>query len=261
MLLPLLLILLFAPLWAVTLGVAAISTLATYEVLSHWPTPIKKRIRLAACCLTPFVYTLIYLDVQPYYYMALFFVFLLLMFFEVLADYDNFGFFGLVGVCFCGAVFPALYSSMVRIAALPDHAFLAIIPFLITISSDAFALFAGKLFGKHRLAPVVSPRKTIEGSVGGFVCCVGVMLGYGAVVSLLGAQVDYLRLFVYAAVGGVLAQTGDLSMSAVKRSLGIKDFGKVFPGHGGILDRFDSLLFVAPIVEILIYSLPAVTLL
>jgi len=122
-------------------------------------------------------------------------------------------------------------------------AWLLLFTLLLTTLMDSGAMFVGKAFGKHKLAPTVSPGKTWEGAAGGFVTAL-----------VVGAAVGWwLRLplaFVMTAAAGVgvLGQLGDLSKSAIKREIGIKDFGNVIPGHGGVIDRFDSLLFAAPAV-------------
>ena len=114
--------------------------------------------------------------------------------------------------------------------------------------TDTFAYFTGFLFGKHKLIPDVSPKKTVEGSIGGIVFCVASMLLYGYVVAVIskGELVpNYFLLGVSGLAISVVSQLGDLLMSAIKRAYGIKDYGKLFPGHGGVLDRFDSVLAVA----------------
>lgn len=115
--------------------------------------------------------------------------------------------------------------------------------FLGTWSSDTFAYFAGYAFGKHKMAPVISPKKTIEGFIGG-------LIGTTAVVTALGTHLGMPALSM-AGLGVaicVLATLGDLVESVVKRYTGIKDSGTLIPGHGGVLDRFDSVLFTAPLV-------------
>ena len=115
--------------------------------------------------------------------------------------------------------------------------------------TDIFAYFTGMLFGrhgKHKLIPDVSPKKTVEGCIGGILFCVLVMWGYGFLCHKLSTHDSYLVIF---AIGGfiasIVAQVGDLLMSVIKRNYGIKDYGKIFPGHGGMLDRFDSVLAVS----------------
>ena len=109
--------------------------------------------------------------------------------------------------------------------------------------TDTFAYFSGYLFGKHKLIPKISPKKTIEGSIGGvigsIVCCI--IFGYIF-------KLDIIQMIIIGGLGSVIAQIGDLFASAIKRYVGIKDYGKLIPGHGGILDRFDSVILVAPFV-------------
>ena len=119
--------------------------------------------------------------------------------------------------------------------------------------TDIFAYFCGRLFGKHKLIPEVSPKKTVEGSIGGTLFCGLSFVIFGFVLRKLeiGIDLGYIQLFVFGLVAAVVAQIGDLCMSALKRRYGIKDFGKVFPGHGGMLDRFDSILAVAIVLLIM----------
>ena len=120
---------------------------------------------------------------------------------------------------------------------------------LLASTTDAFALYSGMLFGKHKLSPTISPKKTVEGAIGGVVG--------GGVVGFAMGLIIHTRFFFHVPVwqmvllgvlGSVAAEIGDLAASIVKRSTGIKDFGKIFPGHGGMMDRMDSILFVVPIV-------------
>lgn len=116
--------------------------------------------------------------------------------------------------------------------------------YIIAFGSDTFAYFTGKMFGKHKLYPEVSPNKTIEGAIGGIIGCTILSLIY----------FDYLRInkyiyiIIFSISASVFSMAGDLTASKIKRENGIKDFGYMLPGHGGILDRFDSVLFVAPTV-------------
>ena len=112
--------------------------------------------------------------------------------------------------------------------------------------TDTFAYFTGFLFGKHKLIPDVSPKKTIEGSIGGTLCCALAFVVFGLVVDVFfGQNADLLFLFISGLIIALISQIGDLIMSVIKRHYGIKDFGKIFPGHGGMLDRFDSILAVS----------------
>ena len=118
--------------------------------------------------------------------------------------------------------------------------------------TDIFAYFTGMLFGKHKLIPSVSPKKTIEGAVGGVVFCVIFFVVYGIIIELTTEyEANYFVLAVAGVIVSVVSQIGDLIMSLIKRKFGIKDYGKIFPGHGGILDRCDSILAVTTVVAII----------
>lgn len=117
--------------------------------------------------------------------------------------------------------------------------------------TDTFAYFAGMLFGKHKLIPNVSPKKTVEGAIGGIVFCVAFFVGYGALLNHLTQYDISLVLLGFAGfLSALVSMIGDLAMSVIKRTYGIKDYGKIFPGHGGVLDRFDSILAVAIVMAL-----------
>ena len=110
-------------------------------------------------------------------------------------------------------------------------------------TTDTFAYFTGRFFGRHKLIPEVSPKKTVEGSVGGTVFCVVGYIVFGLVMQFgYGFTVNYPMLAVAGLLVAVISQVGDLIASLIKREHGIKDYGKIFPGHGGVMDRFDSVL-------------------
>lgn len=161
-------------------------------------------------------------------------------------------------VLFAAGILPILFASLVRLGAQEHSAVYILFPFVITFSCDSGAYFAGSFFGRHKLAPRVSPNKTLEGSTGGFLCGVLVSLLYGLILKVTGIPVDFLVLACTGFLGSFVCQIGDLAFSAVKRICGIKDYGNLIPGHGGVLDRFDSILFVAPLVEILTLWVPAI---
>ena len=122
--------------------------------------------------------------------------------------------------------------------------------------TDTFAYFCGMLFGrggKHKLAPHISPKKTVEGSIGGIVFCVIAMVVYGIVIRHMQSdmRVDIWLLALSGIAVSAVAQIGDLCLSVIKRHYGIKDYGWVFPGHGGILDRFDSVIAVSAVLTVL----------
>ena len=149
-------------------------------------------------------------------------------------------------------------SSVVRVGNLELRDSYVFLPILLPFVVDAGAMFVGMFLGKHPFAPVLSPKKTVEGSVGGLIVGVGITLLYGLVFHFItDVEVNYYFLAVYGILGSVITEVGDLAFSYVKRNRKIKDFGHILPGHGGVLDRFDSVIFTAPRIELLIQWLPA----
>ena len=144
------------------------------------------------------------------------------------------------------------FSSLILLRDLNNGAFLYILVFLIPWMSDAFACFIGVKFGKHKLAPEVSPKKSVEGSIAGIVFGTLAAVGYGfGVEKIYGVEPSYLALLVLGLIVSIFSQCGDLAASLVKRRFGIKDYGSIFPGHGGVIDRFDSVMPAAPFMYIL----------
>ena len=163
-------------------------------------------------------------------------------------------------VCLVGGILlPLLLGSLVRIHCDMTGRSYIFIPFILAFLSDTGAYFAGFFFGKHKLAPVISPKKTVEGVVGGVL---GAMLGmvvYCLIMQLaFQLEVNYLYALIYGFLGSLAAVFGDLCFSVIKRQTGIKDYGNLIPGHGGILDRFDSMMMVGPLAECLLLLLPVV---
>lgn len=129
--------------------------------------------------------------------------------------------------------------------------------FILAWIPDTGAWFCGSAFGKHKLAPVISPKKTVEGAIGGVVFCVAAAYLYAGLVSFLfQLQVNYIAVAVFAILGSSISVLGDLTASLIKRYYKIKDYGNLIPGHGGIMDRFDSIWFVAPLVYFLCKIFP-----
>ena len=145
----------------------------------------------------------------------------------------------------------------------PDYApFYFLIALGLPWMADIGAFFAGTFFGRHKLCPEISPKKTVEGAVGGVLFCIGAtcfiswllsFIGYGAA-----ARIDYLHVVSMAFIGSFLSIIGDLSFSMIKRNFGIKDYGSILPGHGGFLDRFDSVIFVSPFMLLFVTYFPII---
>lgn len=184
-------------------------------------------------------------------------VFGVLLFAEALHAYPGIKFSGVTGCLFAGIVIPLCLSSVARILMLETGRHLVLVPIVIPFIADAGAYFAGRFFGKHKMAPVLSPHKTMEGAVGGVLTCILAMMIYGLVMQF-GFHLHYSYAFgaLYGLLGSLVSIVGDLSFSMLKRETGIKDYGTLFRAHGGVLDRFDSVIFAAPVVELLLCLLP-----
>ena len=164
-------------------------------------------------------------------------------------------------VCMCivaGFVIPFLLSSLIRILVMSRIGrYMVLIPFIVAFTSDAGAYFAGRFFGRHKLAPVVSQHKTIEGAIGGIIAAVASMIIYCIILQFVfNFNVKYGYAVIYGLLGSLVGVFGDLCFSVVKRQTGIKDYGNLIPGHGGVLDRFDSMMMVGPLMESLLILIP-----
>lgn len=156
-----------------------------------------------------------------------------------------------VALAFFGVFYVAvMLSYLYQVRAMPDGKYLVWMIFLSSWGSDTSAYCTGRLFGRHRLANALSPKKTIEGAIGGVVGAMLLGWGFAAVFGTGMKEINNPRIACMLACGiaAVISQIGDLAASAIKRNHNIKDYGSLIPGHGGILDRFDSMLFTAPAV-------------
>ena len=146
---------------------------------------------------------------------------------------------------------PFVFSTLGYIRLGAYGAYLVWLPFISAWLTDTFAYFGGFFFGKHKLCPKISPKKTVEGAISGII---GAVIGYivyaGFLKNIWGYSVNILNFAVIALVTSILSQMGDLLASCIKREYGVKDFGNIMPGHGGVLDRFDSLILTAPCIYI-----------
>lgn len=154
-------------------------------------------------------------------------------------------------LAFFGLFYVAVMLSYVyQIRMLEQGAFLVWLVFLCSWGCDTSAYCVGMLIGKHKMAPKLSPKKSIEGAIGGVVgaALFGVLYAWALNQFATGANANVLQYALICGVGAIISQVGDLAASAIKRNHDIKDYGQLIPGHGGILDRFDSVIFTAPII-------------
>lgn len=173
------------------------------------------------------------------------------LFFEGIWSYGkekSVSFENIAACIFTGFVYPMMMSSLVTLKTMENGRLFVLLPVVVTFCCDSGAYFAGVFLGKHKVT-AVSPNKSIEGYIGGIVSGIVCMLIYGGIVALASdVTVRFLPLVVYGILGSIAVEVGDLSYSLIKRQKNIKDYGNLIPGHGGMLDRFDSMSFSAPLI-------------
>ena len=158
-------------------------------------------------------------------------------------------FFGVIYVAF-------MISYMYKVRAMENGIYIVWLILIASWGNDTFAYFTGVLLGKHKMAPKLSPKKSIEGAVGGVLGAILLGAVYAFVISAKMSEVIAHPVLVFTTasfLGAFISIVGDLAASAIKRDYGIKDYGNIIPGHGGILDRFDSCIFTAPVVYWAVY--------
>ncbi len=159
---------------------------------------------------------------------------------------------------FFALIYTAVMLSFVYLTRmLEGGAFLVWLIFLCSWGCDTCAYCAGRLFGRHKMSPVLSPKKTVEGAVGGVLGAAFLGALYAVLTASFNGNEAHTPLIyaIICLVGALVSMVGDLAASAIKRQKGIKDYGTLIPGHGGIMDRFDSVIFTAPIIYFLAITL------
>ncbi|MBO4934799.1 MAG: phosphatidate cytidylyltransferase [Clostridia bacterium] len=266
------LILLAAPIliWSDTIvlniAVALISAIGIYELLSatkyvqdHTLTVLS----IIYSAAIPFLY-LFPGDMRIGVFIGVAFVFVVALFMLLVFKNKKYRLEHISVAFLMATIIPVFLSSLIVLRRMPETMVVdarmsfvfMLLPIVCVILTDTFALFTGMLIGKHKLAPSVSPKKTVEGAIGGAVFGVLTFVVAG-IISEKVTGVD-VSLPLFAAAGlitSVIGQFGDLFMSVIKRHCDLKDFGNLMPGHGGILDRFDSLIFAAPTFLLFVYGL------
>lgn len=231
----------------------ALCAVAAYELLGATGA-LRNHPLLWVCCVFAAVTPIVSSVKGIYGVLGLIFAYAVVSFVWAVFDHKRLDF-AKLAEGFVGAVMiPLLLSSILRILlGYPLGRYWVLMPFLTAWCCDTGAYFTGMAFGKHKLAPYVSPKKTVEGAVGGLLTGVlGLVVFALIMANTQNVSFNYAILIPAGAIGAVLGIFGDLSMSLIKRKTGIKDYGNLFPGHGGVLDRFDSVLFTAPLFEIVL---------
>ena len=256
--LPLMLVvLLVMPAIATGILVAAMSVVAVYELL--YCTGLVKDIRLIVVSALMALFIGVWSSGHREWeaFLAAMWLYFMALFGLMIASHAKLRFEWVCMSAFAGIVIPMLLSALTRILTLDYGKFYILVPLILSFGTDSAAYFVGRAFGRHKMAPVISPKKSWEGAAGGVLGGMILMLVYALVLDLVFAfEVRYGAAMLYGALGAVTCVLGDLTFSVIKRQTGIKDYGNLLPGHGGILDRFDSMTLVAPLAETLILVLP-----
>lgn len=199
------------------------------------------------------VFTVVWYYERPDWIGLLFVLEIVLLFGAAIIRAGGIRFNQIMAALFGGVFIGYSFSAFLRLEEAGIHRAYLLLPFILSFACDTFAYFAGRAFGRHKLAPKVSPHKTVEGSVGGMLGNVVCGLLFAVVMDrCFDAGIGYGMMIILSLLCGIVAQIGDLSFSLIKREFGIKDYGHLFLEHGGVLDRFDSVLFVTPVVEIVL---------
>lgn len=166
-------------------------------------------------------------------------------------------FFHVLAALFAGVIIPLGLAALVELRRMDHGKYLVLLAVLLTFVTDAGAYFSGVFLGKHRGVTRVSPNKSVEGYIGGFATGVIFAVLYGLAASkIVGDSVNLLPLALCGLFGALATEVGDLAFSFIKRQYGVKDYGHLLPGHGGMLDRFDSMIFCGPVVLFIAQCLP-----
>ncbi len=253
-------IVLFLPKMVAAVVFALLMAIGSYELLFRTGLVRHSRLVLYSSIMAFAVVMWSYADAIHAYLLLGLLLYCVLLFSEMMMNHIKVR---IEMLCLCflsGVIVPFLLSALVRILGMVVGRHVILIPFAVAFLSDAGAYFVGLKFGRHKLAPVVSPNKTIEGALGGIATAMVGMLLYALILDIFFPEflVNYGYAILYGLIGASAGIFGDLCFSVIKRQTGIKDYGNLIPGHGGVLDRFDSMMMVAPLMEVLLLLMPVV---
>ena len=231
--------------WVAETATAVLSLAAAYEVFRAADAIKQKGYFIAASL---FIILISYVSL-PYYTLLLSVIFplVVLMFASIAVTIEDYSFHRPIEAFLISILISFLFQATPELTALEYGRVYSTFAMASSLITDIAAYLVGKRIGKHKLAPNISPGKTVEGSVAGIFCSSCILFLCSLILKRTTTILIFpMKLLIYAFLASIIGQCGDLSMSVVKRVAGVKDFGKLLPGHGGILDRFDSYLFTAP---------------
>jgi len=255
-------VLYFLPAYVLTAAMSLICAVAAYELLHAIGGKQNERVRIYAVFAAVLIPIGVYFELTYIVFPAVFLVLMSLMFVEAIKSFKTIRkitFAQIMITLFAGTVIPLMLSSLISLKQMPAGHLLVLLPIISAFLTDAGAYFTGMAIGKKKAFPLVSPKKTVEGCIGGLVVGTLAVILYGVIIVFSTMnEVIFWSLLIIGIVGSALSQLGDLAFSLVKREYDLKDYGKLIPGHGGMLDRFDSMIFAAPGIYLLITLIPAI---
>lgn len=235
--------------------VTLISAMAIYEVVSAVGLKEYKPM-IALAVLMPVALTIVSYISQEYVATAIF-LFIALFLIMMLFNHKEYTFSKVSLFITVSTMISLSFLHVIMVRRLGNENLDVLVVLIGSWITDTCAYFTGFFLGKHKLAPEISPKKTIEGSIGGILGVILTLVAYAyAIGNIMNVSVNVVSAVVIGLVAGIVSQFGDLCASIIKREHNIKDFGNIMPGHGGVMDRFDSLLFVAPAVYYILKFYP-----
>ena len=255
-------VLFFLPSYVLVAVIAIVCVISAYEFLHAIGAKGNERVTIYAVFSAALIPVGVYFDVGELVFTAVFLVLLCFVFIEAIIVYRmkrQITFAQIMTTLFGGALIPFMLSSLISLRNMPEGRLLILMPVISAFITDGGAYFAGIFCGKRRAFPLISPKKTIEGYIGGLVTGTAAMVLYGVILFFTTLHdIRFLSLIIYGVIGAVVTELGDLAFSLVKREFDVKDYGRLIPGHGGMLDRFDSMVFTAPAIYLLASIIPAI---
>ena len=257
----LVIIMLFLPDYVFAVVVAVICAISAYEFQHATGNKGNDRISIYSSFAAALVPAGVYFGHGMLAFTAVVLVMMCLLFFEAIKAYGKKKQITpgqVIMTLFGSTLIPYMLSTLIILRNMPEGRLFVLLPVISAFITDAGAYFTGVFIGKTKAFPHISPGKTIEGYIGGLAVGTAALLFYGAVVIMTTYyDVRFAALALCGILGAAATQLGDLAFSLIKREYEIKDYGRLLPGHGGMLDRFDSMVFAAPLFYILVSVMPA----
>ena len=235
--------------------VTLISAMAIYEVVSAVGLKEHKAMMIISLLLPVALTVLSYIGKE--YIAPVIFFFIAIHLLMMLFNHEKYSFSQVSLFVTISAMISLSFWHVIMVRRLGNENLDVLVVLIGSWITDTCAYFTGCFLGKHKLAPKISPKKTVEGSIGGIVGVILILVAYSHIAgNIMNVSVNTLSAIFIGLTCGIVSQFGDLCASIIKREHNIKDFGNIMPGHGGVMDRFDSLLFVAPVVYYILKFFP-----